>query len=264
MRFQKRRAVAAIGGVPPLLNRIKSTTPVFCLPLIDKSGTVATDAVGSYNGTYQDSGVAEAVSGSPWSDERIAAPDGVGTVPFWTGSTTHDQSIDMLPGGTGFESCLDWDDCTLMIYAKVYNAGVWTDGAGRDLYRLTTGASGTAGDDRIPSGSFKDVGNNVVVHRCLFNAENSDANGATYSGTDWFCMVVTIDHTSDEIKYYLNNQQMASTADFNTGVLSTSDLTWALLGASGLDGQNSWHGYLAYFTGWNRIITAAERAKVFF
>lgn len=137
---------------------------------------------------------------------------------------------------------------TLMIWAKVANAGVWTDGT-----------FDTPVDFKV------DVSNRVVFSKrnvdnrtqCFYIAGGTtDSVVITMSLTGWFSLAMTWSASNDEVIVYLDGVQ--------SGATQTGLGTWAgepgtaLIGSEPVAPFNPWSGNLAYAALGARALTPAQ------
>lgn len=244
-------------GGPPLLARILGTSPVCCLPLNEQSGTTAADASGnSRTGVYQRSGSAQDVS--LW----VPFDYGLGTsAPFWgnTGAATS-RCVELLASGN-FASCCNWDEYSMMIYAKPYSGDMWSDNAQYYMERHESNDGGS-GINRAYF-AYKATDNDID-NRSWFNgtARIITRSAPTGLGSGWHCYLWTVSQSANAFHAYIDNQEIGGGT--SAGTWTEANLTLAVIGATAASGSVYWRGWLAYVTFWNKVLSAEERARVFF
>jgi len=94
---------------------------------------------------------------------------------------------------------------TLLAFAKVSGAGVWTDNTLRAIFRLDVDGTNT----NLLAIQKSNTHNTV---NCFYIAgSNIDKVGITTSTTGWFLVAMTWDTVADELKAYFNGMQSGST-----------------------------------------------------
>lgn len=208
-------------------------------PLGETSGTVADDvSATNANGTYT----------GGYTLDQAGIGDGSRSV-LLNGTTGYIA----LPAAAALDTPFDGDVGTILIWAKVSSAGVWTNGVSAILFALGSGAN-----NRLSIS--KNSSNNELIFLYRANSTNKLVLHSTFSPTDFFSVALTWDRTgANQMKAYVNGVQ--------TGATQTALPTWA--GAL----SNSWSGigsldsaapsspapfYLAHAAAWNKVLSAAE------
>jgi len=223
-----------------LLGRILATEPICCLPLNETSGTVAADVTGNgRNGQYS----ADVSGWTPY-DTGLDL-----SAPYFDGTRT----VNLLPGGTDFANCADWDECSILLCARAANLAMWTDGQVRQPLMLGS-ANGPGGLNRH---TVTKPGDNTFRSTCYFNGSKSESTHYT-STTDWMVMVLTISQAASEWKCWINQTQIGAT-DAIADTWTEANLTLAVIGAYTLAPVQPWLGWLACFALWDHSLTDAER-----
>ena len=141
---------------------------------------------------------------------------------------------------------------TLLIWAKVSGAGVWTDGGLRYTAQLSV-------DDNLHRVTLrKGTANNTLQWLYAANGTNELVADATVTLTGWFSMAITWSKSAEQMKAYLNGAQNGSTqVALGTwaGALSSS---YCLVGAEGTGPTSLWSGSLAHCALWSKALTPAE------
>lgn len=215
----------------------RSTSLIGYWRLDDASSQTATDYSPQNNhGSYSSVAIGQAGIG----DNRLASSfDGTNSfVNIYSAALNSDFS-----GAAG----------TLLVWAKVANAGVWTDNTARWAV-----------------GILADANNLLRVMKWTDNALYlSHAGGGTLvqvaivtTPTEYFSLAMTWSAAADELKGYLNGVQ--------SGVTQTGLGTWtgslaatgATVGASNTTPSNPWSGSIAHCALWNVALTASEVGHV--
>lgn len=226
---------------PPVsyADRVLALSPIAYWKLDETSGTTAFDSSGNgYDGTY--SGVtlnaATAPDGSP-----APAFDGV------------NDFVNVY--GTGFASAFNHDEGTLLVFAKVANSGVWTDGT---LRRIASFAVNNSNRVIIWKNS---TANQVEVFYVANNVSKSvTRTGASF--TDFFPVAITWSKSADQVRMYVSGSQNGSTQTGLgswTGSLAT---TLATIGATSTSGNNPFHGSIAHVAVFDYALNASQIADV--
>lgn len=142
---------------------------------------------------------------------------------------------------------------SIVVWAKVANAGVWTDGQSRYLLRL----SATAINNNNTIYIIKPAASNILG--LSYTAGGiAETRNKTLSETDWFQVALTWSKSNDRVRVYYNGVQEG--ADMTTlgvwsGALNSDTCN---LGAVSISGSTPWSGYLSHYRLYNRELTAAE------
>lgn len=210
-------------------------------PLSELSGTTAADASGNgRTGSY-----VNAVPGAQGvGDGRTAAGfDG-------TSDAINVYSASLRDAFNGSEG-------SLMAWAKVSGAGVWTDAANRNIVRVDSATAGNLVFIR------KTTTNNTLQLR--YSAGSTDkiiATTAFGGALGWLHVALTWSKAADQVKAYVNGAQIGAT--------QTSLGTWAglptsgavAIGAASSIGAEAWAGSIAHVALWSTPLSAAEVARL--
>jgi hypothetical protein len=218
--------------------------PIAYWVLDEKSGTVAYDMVSGRVAGAQNGAHTGVTLGQPGIGDGRTAPFYDGTNDF---TNVHSAA---------FAAAFNGGEGSLSIWARVANAGVWTDGTQREIVRFAADGNNYLDLYRAPP-------NNRIT--MLYNAggtlENVAIDGLTT--VDWMHWVVTWSASAGvngEVKVYLNGAQ--------TGATQTALGVWvgALAAASTCIGAFStvpaavWNGYLDHCAVWDRPLLSTEVA----
>jgi len=145
---------------------------------------------------------------------------------------------------------------TMLIFAKVADAGVWTDSTTRIATMI-----------KADSLNFIDMFRSTVDNTIQFNfransvietVATTDLGGSL----DWFMLAMTWDVSADEMKAYVNGAQVGSTqSGLGTWVLNLDDQT-NVIGAASVLASSVWDGWLAHYAIWNRALSLAEIQRI--
>lgn len=192
------------------------------LPLWEGAGSVAADIGGrGLNGAYT-----AVTLGQPGiGDGRTAASfDGSTSLVNWYSA--------------GLNSAFNGAEGTLLLWAKVSAAGVWTDAAFRRLAELRA-------DGNNHVAIFKGSTNNQL--NVEYAAGGTTKSIATaYSGTGWFPYGLTWSKSGDAVKAYLNNAQTGATGTGLGTWVGSINATIATLGDYSTTPTQVWSGLLAH------------------
>ena len=210
------------------------------LPLWELSGTVADDiSKNGNNGAY----TAVTLNNQGIGDGHSAAS--------FDGSTsfTNIYSAALAAGVNAAE-------ITLMAWAKVANAGVWTDGTARHILRLNRSDTSVIMIRRSST-------NNQVQAELRGGAGAVHDINSALSSLAWFHMALTVSESADAMKSYINGQQSGSTVtglNASGGVLNSAG---ANIGAQETPPVLVWSGNLAHALLLNRAASPAEIAEAY-
>ena len=225
--------------------RVLATDPIVYWVQNEKSGTVAYDLVsgrvaGAQNGTHV--GV---TLGQP----------GIGdgnTCPLYDGA--NDYANVHTPAFAGVFSGAEG---TVMIWAKVANAGVWTDGTARSLIYLQADGNNYV---RIR----KSNANNLLEF--WYKAGGTfDSVAPAYSATIWTPIAITWDINAGgtgEMRAFLNGSQVGAT-QVGLGVwVGALNGVSTVIGAGTTVPDLVYDGYLAHCAVWDRALAPAAIADL--
>lgn len=144
---------------------------------------------------------------------------------------------------------------SVILWVKMFNAGVWTDATTRLLITLRASAS-----DRVYIA--KDTTDNQISFVYQAGGVNSSISDSSLGGVDdWFMLGFTWDTVADEVKAYLDGFQIGSTMT-SLGVWTGSIVSgFANIGANSSTSP-SFYGWLAHSILLNRAATPEEMGKV--
>jgi len=145
---------------------------------------------------------------------------------------------------------------SILMWAKVSAAGVWTDGTLRRLFDF-----------------FIDGNNFLILARTATNNQmqlSYRANGAAteniitsaYPLTTWLHLAGTWDSVADEFKFYVNANLIDTTTTIGGALTGNLSSVQAVLGATSTVPSGVWDGYLAHALLLDRAATPAEIAMV--
>jgi len=223
-------------------SKIIGYSPIAYWPLWEAGGSTAEDQSGnSYNGTYHDVALANAVG-----------PDG-DDVPYFDGS---DDVVDIY--SAGLNTAFDGAEGTIIGWAKVNATTRWTDGADRMCIQLWS-----------DSANFLRASKEYRANRFYFHyvaggtVENITIT--SFSPTTWFHWAMTWSKTANEVKAYLSGAQAGSTQT-TLGTWATpgdldSDAT--VIGARAIATPiNEWWGWLAHIAVFDSALSGAAIADL--
>jgi hypothetical protein len=229
------------GGVLTYSDRVLAYSPSAYWPLSDAGGDVAACLINSgQNGTRK------------------------GNVVLGSGIGPHGGLCSYFPGETG-----DWIDITtlalkaswstdagtMMAWAKVYNAAVWTDVAWRMTFVMMPVTPGSA-----VYAYGRNDGNNQLLSRVDdgTNDNQSPLTPGVAIGTAWAHFALTWDKDAGEgageVKHYLNGVQQGETGTpfVQVGALGSAYIS------SYNGSQYCWHGWLSDLAYWSSALPVAS------
>ena len=165
---------------------------------------------------------------------------------------TFDGSNDVLNVYTAaLASAWDETTLTLLAFAKVSGAGVWTDSANRWIAQLSADS-----DNRIVLG--KSSGANTLS--CIVEYGNAGrfANKAALNPVDFFMAAVTVDTGANQAKFYYNGVQADSTMTSLGTWGGGLGLTLNNIGAETTGPAKVWDGDICHVALYNRVFTPAQ------
>jgi hypothetical protein len=199
-------------------------------------------------------------------DPLIALPTGGVTLGSASGghltnAYTFDASNDLVNiYSTGLNSAFNGDEGTAVVWAKVANSGVWTDGTYRFMVHISVG-------------SGESTNGSIFLRRNNVNGmiEASYAAGGvdkyiyipTGSPLGWFQFVMTWSKSRDEFKAYFNGVQSGSAITGLGTWVGNLDSTYTVLGMRGTGGSNAWSGLINDVRLYTRALSQDEIADLY-
>jgi hypothetical protein len=242
-RSHRRRV---LGGAP-YSQRILATAPIAYWPLSETAGAVAQCLVNSAQN-------ATAV-GVTWNN--ALGPDGLNGAPLFDGANDY---ISILTAA--FQAVFNGATGSQMIWAKVANAGVWTDGSAR--YPMKVVLNNFNGYSLLKALANNTLEASMKAGSGVFNPTHSP-----FSATTWFQMACTWSDSNndDEAKWFINGTQYGGTsANLNAWLGGALLGTYTKIGAgSDLGPASVWNGWLAHGVVWDYVLspgTIAALARV--
>lgn len=206
-------------------------------PLFEPSGTVVTDmSDNGRNGTYTAVTLGQAGIG----DGRTSAS--------FDGSTSYANVY-----SAGLASAFNGPAGTITAWARVANAGIWTDNA---LHRIAT--FGADANNRV---LLRKDGLNDLRWTYIAGSTSKEVALVTTT-TAWFHSAITWDKAADAVKVYFNGAQTGSTqTGLGTWAGSLANNT-TVIGAASTSPSGVWSGRLAHVGLWSVALSAQEVASL--
>lgn len=227
------------GGQQSYTQKVKGTAAANLLAYwtqSESSGTTITDTSGNgRTGTY--TVVTLGVAGI--GDGNTAAT--------YNGTTSKGDVF-----GASLAAAINGSEGTIMGWGIVSAAGVWTDGAGRQLLEIGDGA----GNRLVLQ---KSAVNNALTTNYRAGATNASISPAL-SVTTWFHFAMTWSVSASEVKAYVNGAQSGASIT----VLGTwgAAPTRAFIGARTTTPNDVWSGSIAHVAVWSTPLTAGQIAAL--
>ena len=150
----------------------------------------------------------------------------------------------------------DGSEGTAMIWARVANAGVWTDGTSRYMARFFVD------NDNVVRPFIRSSTNNQLSSRYCAGGVSKDQALLLGPSTGWHCFVVTWSASLDEVRHFADGGQIGATAN-GLGVWAGNlSPNGTLIGAGWITPTGPWHGYLAHGAMWGKALTPAQVASL--
>jgi hypothetical protein len=226
----------------PLEAAIVPLAPIACFPLTETIGTAAQNigSLGSAaNGTYTGATL-----------NQIAAPGGT-TAPLFDGVNDL-ANIYSASLSSAFNGSLG----SIIVFFKVYDSGVWTDGKQRNIVSIYT-----------------TVNSRIIIHKLTTNntlalyykAGGTDEQITTtaYNNTNWNMAAVTWSKAADQYVVYVNGTQVGATqTGLGTwdGVISA---TSCILGNNSTNADYDWYGYVSTAAIFGTVLSLANTQAVY-
>ena len=138
---------------------------------------------------------------------------------------------------------------SVIVYGKVDNVGVWSDGTERALALLYADGNNWVGLHKITTGSLRWVYKAGGIVKQITK---------TVTTTGYFHIAITWDSASDEVIAYYNGSQEGS---IQTGLgtwVGSLNASITVLGANNVSAGNPWHGLEDLARVYNRVLTPTE------
>lgn len=147
---------------------------------------------------------------------------------------------------------------TAMIWARVNDIGVWTDGAGRyPLYLAADGNNAVWVPRRTPA-------NGVLQSNYRAGGVSKIQSNADFNNTlTWMLLAITWSVDDDEVIHYVNGAQWGATDNGLGAWVGNLNPNSTVIGATGLGPANVWHGWLQHPAVWGAPLTPAQIADLF-
>lgn len=144
---------------------------------------------------------------------------------------------------------------TIMCWAKVFNAGVWTDGNYREFW-----IAGSSSSLNTVSAFKRNGYNSFSVRHKTNTTGTKEVTKTGYNNTSWFHVCQTWDETADELKLYLDGVLFSTT----TGIGLWSESAFPTLGTWNIGSAGSlhtWLGWQMHHAWWKaQVLTPAQIA----
>ncbi len=215
--------------------RVLATGPIAYWPLWD-SGAQAQELVAGNHGVH-----VNVASGQPGIGDRQACGG-------YDGATAYTNIY-----SAALAAAFSPAEGTLLCWAKVANAGVWSDGAVRRVAYLQANASNAIAIYR------NTVNGDVGIGRNAGGWKTINAQGLSHLG--WIAWVVTWSTGADTLVGYLNGASIGQASGLGAWAGSLASTT-TCIGATNTTVSHPWHGSLAHCALWNRALSPAEVAAL--
>lgn len=222
--------------------KVLGYNPIAYWPLNETAGATAACLVNSaQNGTYM--GVTLA---------NVVGPDGTNYAPLFDGVNDFVNIYSATLAGI-----FNGAEGSAMIWSRVFNAGVWTDGTVRYAGRWAVNASNQVLIYRIAT-------NNRLRYQYNAGGTNKLINHDSTS-TSWMNFIITWSKSSGvdgEVKAYFNGSQTGATQTALGVWAGALNLSTVIIGAASTIPASPWYGYLAHVAVWDRPLTATQIADL--
>ena len=231
---------ALTGGT--LLDRILSTNPLAHWPMDELVGINSDELINGalWDGTYTGVALNDPV-GQP-------SPDG-SPVGRWDGGGDYDD-IYSVPLAAAFNGA----EGSFLIYGRMFNLGVWTDGVHRRLVTLRAdGANRVLISKQDPNDlRFNRIGGGI----------NEQVQVASGNPTTFFSVGLTWSETADEVRAYVDGFQVGVTQVGLGAWVGALHVNTTLVGSSSKVPANVHNGWLSRPTIWDRALSPGEMQVV--
>jgi hypothetical protein len=154
-----------------------------------------------------------------------------------------------------FAAAFNGDEGTMMVWARVANAGVWTDATLRRFYTLLADGANFV----IFS---KDIANNSISLVYTAGGVNKTVTISPISSVVYVVYALTWSSTLDEVRGYVDGVQQGATLN-GLGVWAGAPVIFAtVIGARSNVPTNPYHGNLAHGILWDYALSPATIAEL--
>ncbi len=216
---------------------VKSTSPLLYFPLNELAGVDAFN-----HGTLGAAGLARYVGATL---AQTPAPGG-DLAPYFDGAN---DLVNIYTAA--LEDNYSVNEGTMMIWCKVQNVGVWTDGIGHCAMSFTNGGQNNIRKHEV---------NNIIEY--LY--KNSFRQPGGIADVDWMCLGSTWSLSANQYKCYKDGAQIDVTIAFPTQMVKPLFGNGCCLGMIRSDvGQQPWQGWLAHAALWDTPLSAAQMLALY-
>jgi hypothetical protein len=146
---------------------------------------------------------------------------------------------------------------TLIAWAKVAGAGVWTDGVGREIARIL-----------VDNNNFiilrrSTTSNTLEAFYSAGGSSKTVSSSALGATTNWFQVILTWSKSNDQVKVYLNGSQVGSTQTGLGTWVGNIISTQTTIGAQTSSGANPWSGQINDVKLFNRALSPSEISTLY-
>lgn len=216
---------------------INDYNPTRYWPLWDTAGAAAQELIAADAGTYVGPTLADALNPNGLPCPRF---DGV-----------NDRVQIALPANT-FPGVFDGDHGSAIIAARVFNLGVWTDGARRIMFRY-----GVDGNNQIIH--EKQAVNNQIRWRYEAGGVVRDLARAGENTVQWFTIGITWNRVANRVTRYWNGVQEGVVDNHPAAWVGVIDNGDTAIGAQDGNGPVWWNGWLSDNIAWAGVELAGPQ-----
>jgi hypothetical protein len=152
----------------------------------------------------------------------------------------------------GLDADFDGREGALIVPARVFNSGVWTDGNNRTLAQFRVDAQ-----NRLYITSPAD--DKSILYRYEANG-TSESYTHTTEDTDWARYGMTWSHSADEVAYYANGSRLF--ADTGLGAWAAGALVVATIGAFSAAPAGVWNGWIGPVPLWATALSRSVMERL--
>ena len=222
--------------------KVKSYNPIAYWPLNETTGSTAVCQVNTaQNGTYTGVTLGQTVTDA----------SGVSFIcPLFDGANDFANIYT-----TTFRDAFDGAEGTAMIWARVYNVGVWTDGNNHVMGTLRVDANNQIFLKKDNTNNRKEL---------VYEAGNVTETGVEtgLAIIDWMQLFLTWSATTDEVKQYRDGSQVGITLTVLGAWAGQLVNTNTIIGSFDTGPTNPWYGWLAHCAVWDTILTQPQIADL--
>lgn len=215
----------------PYWRRLLRTGPITLWPQWETEGSVAHCLVNpAQNGQYVGVSLADNLGPFGWK------------APYYDGANDYCNVF-----SAAFRDALNGSEGTALIWARVANAGVWTDATSRYQFHCVD-----TNDFNEWVSPYKHTVFNRLMSVYIAGGVNVAVAIDSMTTTGWFCHVITWSASGDKVEAFIDGISKGSVGSLGTWA---GTIDRATIGSANTVPASVWHGWLGPHAYWNRVLS---------